>query len=370
MIRKYLIPLLAFAGILFAIFSVVRGSKPVPAAPPVSKPARAPFVSYVAGAGIVEASTENISIGTPVGNLVDEIFVKVGDEVRAGDPLFKLRDKVTQAELQEKKAALELARSKLERLRGLPRPEDVPPLEARVREAEASLDDQKNQLRLWESVTDPRAVSQEELSRKKFAVQVAVARLEAARAELSLLKAGAWKQDLQVAGAEVESARAACQQIEADLERRTIRAPVDGEVLQVKIRLGEYAQPGPLATPLMILGSVKDLYVRVDIDENDAWRVKPGARAEASVRGNADLRTPLDFVRLEPLVIPKKSLTGESTERVDTRVLQVLYRFQRRDFPVYVGQQMDVFIEADTLDRPGADPAPSEYGDPGKGGGR
>jgi HlyD family secretion protein len=84
----------------------------------------------------------------------------------------------------------------------------------------------------------------------------------------------------------------------------------------------------------------------VDIDENDAWRVRQDAPAVATVRGNRDLKTNLRFVRIEPYVVPKKSLTGESTERVDTRVLQVLYSFDKGALPVYVGQQMDVFIEA------------------------
>jgi hypothetical protein len=52
------------------------------------------------------------------------------------------------------------------------------------------------------------------------------------------------------------------------------------------------------------------------------------------------------FVRFEPYVVPKKSLTGDSTERVDTRVLQVIYSFDRGSLPIYVGQQMDVFIDA------------------------
>ena len=43
---------------------------------------------------------------------------------------------------------------------------------------------------------------------------------------------------------------------------------------------------------------------------------------------------------------PKKSLTGDSSERVDTRVLQVIYRVEDAALPVYVGQLMDVFIEA------------------------
>ena len=47
--------------------------------------------------------------------------------------------------------------------------------------------------------------------------------------------------------------------------------------------------------------------------------------------------------------MPKRSLTGASTERVDTRVLQVIYRFHPDQLPIHVGQQMDVFIEAPPL---------------------
>ena len=101
-----------------------------------------------------------------------------------------------------------------------------------------------------------------------------------------------------------------------------------------------------LATPLLLLGNVEPLHVRVDVDENDAWRVRPEAPAVAFVRGNRALETPIHFARFEPYVVPKRSLTGDTTERVDTRVLQVLYQFHPGDLPVYVGQQMDVFIEA------------------------
>jgi multidrug efflux pump subunit AcrA (membrane-fusion protein) len=355
MLRKNLLPIIALAGLSFAIFSVVRGGKAVPAAAPVAPPPEPPFEAYVAGAGIVEANTENIAIGTPVGNVVNEVYVKVGDAVKTGDALFKLRDQVTRAELEARKAAQIAAEAKLERLRSLPRPEDVPLAEARVEEARAQLGEQKNTLALWESVEDRRALSQEELSRKRFGVQVAEAKLKAAQAELDVLKAGAWKPDLRIAEAEVESARAAVLETEAELERRTIRATVDGHVLQVKVRPGEYAQPGPLETPLMMIGNIDSVFVRVDVDEHDAWRLRPGARAEASLRGNARMRTGLEFVRIEPYIVPKRSLTGESTERVDTRVLQVLYRFPKDRLPVYVGQQMDVFIEAAPLESASAE---------------
>jgi hypothetical protein len=101
-----------------------------------------------------------------------------------------------------------------------------------------------------------------------------------------------------------------------------------------------------LATPLLLLGNVDKLCVRVDVDENDAWRVGSGAAATGNLRGNKDIKARLEFVRFEPFVVPKKSLTGDSSERVDTRVLQVIYGFERGRLPIYVGQQMDVFIDA------------------------
>jgi HlyD family secretion protein len=346
MIRKYLLPLLAVAGIAFAIWTVVTSSRPIPEATPVAPPSSAPFTSFVAGAGIIEASTENIAIGTPIAGVVSEVSVAVGHTVQAGDPLFKIDDRHLQAELHVRRTTLRVAKEQLARLLSMPRREEIPLDEARVKEAEASLADVKNQLALAESVRDKRAISEEELWRRRYAVQVAEAKLAQARAQLTLLKAGAWKPDVEVAKAEVAAAEAQLRATETEIERLTVRAPVDGQVLQVNIRLGEFAPAGVLQTPLIMLGNVDWLHIRVDIDENDAWRVRGDAPAVALVRGNSDLKTALTFVRTEPYIVPKRLLTGDSMERVDTRVLQVIYGFDRGDLPVYVGQQMDVFIEA------------------------
>jgi multidrug efflux pump subunit AcrA (membrane-fusion protein) len=232
----------------------------------------------------------------------------------------------------------------------MPRPEEIPEAQARVKEVEASLADAKNQLELAESVRDKRAISEDQVLRRRYAVQVAEAKLAQARAQLALLKAGSWKPDIEVARAEVAAAEAQVKATETDIERLTIRALVPGQVLQVNIRPGEFAQAGVLQTPLMLLGDVERLHLRVDVDENDAWRVRGEAPAVAFVRGNRELKTPLQFVRTEPYIVPKRSLTGEPTERVDTRVLQILYGFDRGELPVYVGQQMDVFIEAPPLE--------------------
>lgn len=111
MIRKYMLPLLAVAGVLFAIHVVIMASKPVPAAPPVVEPAPAPFRSSIAGAGIIEASTQNIAIGTPVPGIVTRVFVRVGSTVKAEEPLFKLDDRDLQAELAVRHTALQTAKN-------------------------------------------------------------------------------------------------------------------------------------------------------------------------------------------------------------------------------------------------------------------
>ncbi len=294
MIGKYVLPLLAAIGLALSISTVIQGNQTPSVVPPVAQPAKAPFNSYVAGAGMVETSTENIEIGTPVSGIVSAIYVKWGDRVKTGDPLLKIDDRDLQGQLL---VAV-----------------------ARVKEAEASLAKTKNLLKVAEGLRPGSSISEVEMANRRF--------------------------DAAIDEAVLGSASAQVEQIKIEIERRTIRAPVSGRILQIKTRLGEFALSGTLSTPLMLLGDDSRLHVRVDIDENDAWRAHPGASAMAFVRGNPDLNMPLQFERFEPYVVPKVSLTGQSTERTDTRVLQAIYSFDPAALPVYVGQQMDVFIEA------------------------
>ena len=95
-------------------------------------------------------------------------------------------------------------------------------------------------------------------------------------------------------------------------------------MLQVNVRPGEFVG-APAGQALIVLGSVTQLHVRVDIDEYDIPRFITDAPARATLKGQPKDFFPLKFVRVEPYVVPKKSLTGDNTERVDTRVLQVIY---------------------------------------------
>src|SRR5262249_12088845 len=129
-------------------------------------------------------------------------------------------------------------------------------------------------------------------------------------------------------------------------------------ILKVNVRLGEYAQAGMLPNPMMTMGSVDPLHVRVDIDEADAWRIHPHSPAIARLRGNPAISVALSFVRFEPYVLAKRSLTGDTSERVDTRVLQAIYAFAPGDFPAFAGQQVDVFLKAPSRAEATRQPAP------------
>lgn len=350
MILKYVLPLVAVAGAAFAVRTVVLGSQ-VPVVPrPVAEPPKPPFEAYISGSGIVEASSENVAISTPLPGLVMEVAVRPGARVAAGALLFRLDDRDLRAQLEIERAGLAAAQARRARLEALPRVEDLRNAQAGAVEAKAQLEDARRQLALVESVSDPRAMSKELLTKRRSEVETAEARLAAAQSQVDWHTSGAWKPDLAVASAECAQAEARVHAVETQIERLSVRAPIDASVLQVNLRAGEYAQIGALARPLIVLGAIDVLHVRVDIDENDAWRFRDGAPAHAFVRGNRALHTPLELVRIEPYVIPKRSLTGDSTERVDTRVLQALYRFDPKVLPTFVGQQVDVYIEAAGLE--------------------
>lgn len=346
MLIKYILPLLSVLGIAFAVHTAANSSQQTPVAQPVAEPARSPYAAVIAGAGIVEARSRNISIGAQVGGVVVDLRVEVGGAVKRGDILFVVDDRRERANLAVAEAALAASRAELARLEALPRAEDLPPSRAAVEVASAQLVDAETQLALAESVQDKRAIAQQELDRRRSAVATARARLAEAQAQREKAALGAWAPDLAVARAKIASAEAQVASARVEVERMSVRSPIDGTVLQVETRAGEYAPAGPAARPLILLGDISTLHVRVDIDESDAWRFKEGAKARAFVRGNRELAVDLAFVRTEPYVLPKRSLTGESTERVDTRVLQAVYSFDPAVLPVRAGMQMDVFIDA------------------------
>jgi len=325
MIRKYFLPALALLGVAAAVAMVHEGNRTPHKEKPFFQPAEAPFSSYIFGPGIVEASTENIAIGTPVSGIVTAIYVKWGEQVKSGAPLFKIDTRDLEAQLIPAHAKVNEVETQLSSAT------------ANINQAKETLAKAENRLRIGEALVPGVSISAEELASRRSDVQIDKAAVHASEAQLQQIKA------------QIASAKANVQQIKDQIKIRTVRAPVAGAILQMRVRPGEYAQSGALATPLMVLGNDTVLHVRVDIDQGDAWRFQPNAPAMTYVRGNSNLKTALQYVRTDPDVVPQALLTGDATQRTDTRVLQVIYSFNRSALPAYVGQLMDVFIQAPSI---------------------
>lgn len=296
MLQRYLFPAIACIGAILGLVIVFWSQKELAVPPILFPPAVSPYSHFIAGAGIIEASSENISIGSPFSEIVTKIHVIEGDRVKAGDLLFELDLRFFQSQANAARASLEAAIIRLE--------------------------DQKTQFSFYERLKDKRAVSEQEYQKSLYALKEATQEVAVAQANLM--------------------------EIETNIERSMIRSPIDAEILQVNVHVGEIAPVVPFVSTqatLILLGSVQPLQLRIDIDEDDAWQFQKGAHATAFLRGNSAIHFPLRYIRTEPYMIPKASFTGDTTERIDTRVLQVLYQFEKADLPVYPGQILDIFIE-------------------------
>jgi len=346
MINKYILPFLSIAGVLFAVFTVVQARQTPPVAQPIVMPPTHPKMKSIAGAGLVEAQRENIPIGTNVVGVVWEIFVRKGDFVKKGAPLFRIDDRDFQAMLKVREADLAASKAQLHKLKSAPRAEDVPPARAAYEEAKARLSDAEAASARTERLYQRQMISASEFDKDRFVYYAAKAAAAKASADLERILAGTWKEDIDIATAAVEQAQSGVDSMKTNLERCTVRALADGQILQLNIRLGQFAAMA-WKEPLVVLGDVQRLHVRVDIDESDLPLFEKGAEAIATLKGRPNVRFPLKFVYVEPYVIPKQSLTGSNSERVDTRVLQVVYALpDERPVDLYVGQQMDVYLKA------------------------
>lgn len=312
---RYGLPILALLGLAFAAFVVLSGRPDRSMTDPMISPPRVPDAQIaggtVAGSGLVEPSSELVELSPLVPGVVSRLLVTAGDRVAAGQLLLVLDSRDAQAALREAEAASAYA-------------------EKAVASARVDVANARRQLDLLLGVSDPAAVAEQQRLDRRQALAAAEARLALAEAELAR------------AGAQIASAR-------TELQRREIRAPGAGEILQVRTRPGQYvtAGPGPgNSEPPITMGETRPLHVRVDVDETEISRVRQGADGVVNTRGPGAQKATARFVRVEPLVIPKRSLTNQSNERVDVRVLQLIYALPDDAQGFTVGQQVDAFLPA------------------------
>jgi multidrug efflux pump subunit AcrA (membrane-fusion protein) len=307
-LKGLILPVVAGICSIYAVASIVETHPERILTDPPQPPPRSGFEHTIAAAGLIEPSSESIAIGSHRSGIVTEVKIRAGEKVAKDQVLFTIDHRDLDA--SRKVSLARIAQTKAE-----------------IGSSRALLDQAQRRLDSANSLSDSRAMSAEEHADRASEVKRLDAQLSSSEAAILL------------AQAELET-------VETDITRSTVTSPIAATVLQVRLRQGEFIDGGSLGDPRLILGLIEPLHVRADIDEFEIVRLKSGAEAIASPRGDAGRKYELEFVRYEPLVIPKRSLTGDSTERVDTRILQAVYKVRSPDTTLFVGQQMDIFIEA------------------------
>jgi HlyD family secretion protein len=353
---------LAAVGFLVGILAAWLYGREPKAQPAVFQPASNPYAHGLYAQGIVESDQpagENVNLYPDVTGAVTKIWVREGALVKAGDTLLSIDDTVQRASTAQLAAQAQAAHAQLDALRAQPRSEALAVSQAQVRQAQANLKTAQDQLDKQQRAyrLDPRAVSKDVLDNAVNARSVAQASLEVATRQFELTRAGAWVYDVRNQERQVEALEKAAAAAAALLAKYTIRAPVDGVVLSVNAAHGAYVSPqGVYETyaqgqvPVIVMGSAPQrLAVRCYVDEILIHRLPDAGKLKArmSVRGTA-LTLPLAFERLQPYVGPKIELSNARTERVDVRVLPVIFSVDvPHDVKLYPGQLVDVYIAAD-----------------------
>lgn len=289
--RGWKLPLFSLLAFFFALITVM-GKESVAAKEPIITPPVAQFSSNLSGIGIIEPASEMINIGTEIGGIIRKVHIKVGDIVKKGDLLFSLDQRDIDAQIKTLGSTLEVAK-------------------VQAKDANAQFD-------IVKEINDSRAIAKDDYNRRKYNAELAVARIAETQARL--------------------------EQALITKDRLNTKAPIDGQVLSLNVRPGEFAHAGPLNEPLIRMGNTQTLHVRVEIDEENAMWVQKKAAAKGLLRGDPKNAISLKFVRFEPYIRPKQNL-AVTGQRVDTRVLQIIYALEPSQSHSFVGEQMDVYIE-------------------------
>ena len=357
--RNKLLFSVSFLGLAGGCLSAYLFAMQTPPLPPAFSPASNPYAKAIYAEGIVESEQTNgvnINMYPEVSGTVKEILVSEGQKVAKGTPLLLIDDSIQKAAAEQLRFQAQAAFSVLEELKAQPRKENLDVAAAQVVSAQAALKTATDTLDKQEVAyeADPRSVSKDALDNAVNATALAKANLSVAQRQYDLTKAGAWIYDIQTQERQYHALHNSYLSSRALLAKYTLRAPQDASVMSITAAMGGFVSPQGAydnytqgTDPVLVLGSTEPrLDVRCYVDEILVARIPLASkvRAQMTIRGT-DVKVPLEFVRVQPYVTPKIQLSNERTERVDVRVLPVIFRIEKpKNVNLYPGELVDVYI--------------------------
>jgi HlyD family secretion protein len=303
---------------------VVKAERVIPPQRPGADPkVEVPEGDLVAGNGVVETLGQEVKVAAQVPGVVANILVKEGQRVEASAVLLELDHEPEKAALATAEASIAQAQADLAKVQAGARPEEIESAEREAAAAKARAELSAGVLARLEPLGKSGAATGDEVERARLAAAADQEAAQAAKARAELVRKGPRHEDVAVARARVAAAMAQRDEATIRLARFSVKAPLAGEILQVKYRVGEYYQPaGP--EPLLVLGDTTKLRVRMDLDERDVARIAVGASAFATADGFPGRRFAGRVAELGRRMGRKNVRSDDPIERIDTKILEVV----------------------------------------------
>ena len=355
-----LIIAIAVIGIIIGIISAYIYGKKVKAEPPLTVNYN-PYENGIYATGIIESYQENgvnINVYPEVSGRVTKIFATDGTKLKQDDPILTIDDSTQKNIVDKDKADMEAALALLEKLRAAPRKEDLDVALAQLNYATDNLKNFEDQLvKISESYKlNPKSVSKNSLDNAINAKKVALGNFTVAKSQYDLVKSGTWSYDIENQEKQYLALKANYQANKELLNKYTIKASINGEILSLSAAIGSYISPQGIydsytqtMQPVVVMGVQQPyMQVRCYVDELLIPRLPKPSELEAKllVRGENNYTIALEFLRVQPYTIPNINLSYEKAVRVDVRVLPIVFRFAKpSDINLYSGQLVDIYIK-------------------------
>ncbi|MEN0067002.1 MAG: HlyD family efflux transporter periplasmic adaptor subunit [Myxococcota bacterium] len=357
-LRKNAVPLVAVSAGLLMVVGILRFALGAPATEPrdsdrvVAERVAAssndlrvqrPEGDWLGGLGIIEPASPERKLAPAVPGRVAAVYVDEGDWVEPGTVLLELESTVERSALASAEADVRAAELELARTGGRVRSQDLAALRGDAEAAEARAALSQAAFERLEATFGSGGVSPEELDRAKRQAEQDRSTADAVRARLQSAE-DARPLDVRVAQARLASAQARRDQAKGAVGLRQVVAPVQGEVLEVLIGSGEYAQPGG-SEPVMIMGDTRSRKARIDIDERDLAKLSEGARVLVRADAYPDRLFEGRVESVGRRMGRKNVRTDEPTQRIDVKILEVVVDLGQAA-RLIVGQRVMAYVEA------------------------
>lgn len=278
----------------------------------------------LAAPAVVEPASRVIELQAQVQGRLARVTKESGDPVRRGELLAELENSVERANVALRRAELARAEAVLSRLEGGAREEDRRTATADLERAEAALEAAKIDLERAQTLVARGVRPAHALDAARATHAMRRAERDAARARRDRLAAGERPEVLSEARAEVERARAALALAEAQLAQTRILSPVDGFCVYRYREPGEVVGRQSDTLPVLSVAGVGVLCLRAEVDAADVGRVHVGQRVHATAPAYPGQTFSGTVQKLEPTLGRKNFRTGRPTEKIDTKVLEVV----------------------------------------------